>query len=143
MKTNSPHFYAAGFVTLALSLTAALPAHAADAPNYKLIKEITVGGDGGWDYLTVDSASRRLYVSHASKFVVIDIDADKVVGEVEDTPGIHGIAVAPEAKRLFSSNGREGKASIVDMTTLKTLSKVETGQNPDSIIYEPGQKEVY
>jgi len=128
---------------LSILLPAALSLHAADAPNYKLIKEITVGGDGGWDYLSVDAAGRRLYVSHASKFVVIDIDQDKVVGEVDDTPGIHGIAIAPELKRAFSSNGREGKASIVDMESLKTLSKVETGQNPDAILYEPAMKEVY
>ena len=143
MKTNLLPRCAAGAAVLSLLLPAMLESHAADAPNYKLIKEIPVGGDGGWDYLTVDEAGRRLYVSHASKFVVIDIDQDKVVGEVEDTPGIHGVAIAPEAKRLFSSNGREGKASIVDMATLKTISKVETGQNPDSIIYEPGQKEIY
>lgn len=145
MKTISPTRIATGLLLVALFPSAMSTARAADSgsPNYKFIKEITVGGDGGWDYLSIDAANRRLYVSHATKFVVIDIDQDKVVGEVEDTPGIHGIAIASELKKVFSSNGREGKASMVDMETLKTISKVETGQNPDAILYEPGQKEVY
>jgi YVTN family beta-propeller protein len=143
MKTNTFTRCATGAAVLSLLLPCVFSLRAADAPNYKIIKEISVGGDGSWDYLSVDEAGRRLYVSHASKFVVIDIDQDKVVGEVDDTPGIHGIAIAPEAKRLFSSNGREDKASVVDMETLKTVSKVGTGQGPDAIIYEPAQKEIY
>src|SRR6267378_6081902 len=110
---------------------------------YHLIKEIPVGGDGGWDYVSVDSQARLLYVSHGTKVVVIDLKKNEVAGEVADTPGIHGFAVAPELGRGFSSNGREGKASIVELKTLKTLSKVETGENPDAILYEPVQKEVY
>jgi len=111
--------------------------------EYHALKEIPVGGAGGFDYLTVDSAARRLYISHGTKVVVVDLDKGAVVGEVADTPGIHGIAIAPELKRGFTSNGREGKASIFDLETLKTLSKVETGQNPDDILYDPGQQEVY
>jgi DNA-binding beta-propeller fold protein YncE len=107
------------------------------------LREISVGGDGGWDYLSVDSAGRRLYVSHGTKVVVFDIDKDAVVGEIADTPGVHGLAVASELKRGFTSNGRENKASIVDLQTLKTLSQVDTGQNPDGMLFEPGQQEVY
>jgi len=110
---------------------------------YHLLKEIPIGGEGGWDYLFVDSAARRLYVSHAAKVVVIDLDTDAVVGEIADTPGVHGFAVAPELGRGFSSNGRESKVSIVDLKTLQTLSKVPTGENPDAILYEPGRQEVY
>ena len=113
------------------------------AADYHSLKEIPVGGAGGFDYLTVDASARRLYVSHGTKVVVIDIDKDAVVGEVADTPGIHGIAIAPELKRGFTSNGREAKASIFDPENLKTLSKVETGPNPDAILYEPRQQEVY
>jgi DNA-binding beta-propeller fold protein YncE len=111
--------------------------------SYHLLNEIPIGGDGGWDYLSVDPASHRLYVSHATKVVVIDTATDKVVGEVADTPGIHGFVVAPALGRGFSSNGRENKASIVDLKTLQTLSKVDTGQNPDAILFEPGRSEVY
>jgi YVTN family beta-propeller protein len=114
----------------------------ADGP-YHLIKEIPVGGEGGWDALTVDSAGQRLYVSHASKVVVIDLAKDQVAGEITNTPGVHGFAVAPALNRGFSSNGRENKVSVVDLKTLQTFSKVDTGTNPDAIFFEPGQNEVY
>ena len=115
----------------------------AATPPYKLLKTITVGADGGLDYLSVDANARRLYVSHATKVVVIDMDKDEVVGEIPDTPGVHGFAVAPELGLGFSSNGRENKISIVDLKTLKTISKADTGENPDCILYVPGHKEVY
>src|SRR6266481_784772 len=82
-------------------------------------------------------------LSHGTKVVVIDLDKDVVVGEITDTPGVHGLAVAHELGRGVTSNGRENKASIIDLKTLETLSKVDTGQNPDGMLYEPGQKEVY
>ena len=119
-----------------------LPLFGADG-LYHLLKDIPVGGDGGWDYLSVDSSARRLYVSHATKIIVIDLDKYSVAGEIDDTPGVHGFAVAHELGRGFSSNGRENKVSIVDIKSLKTLSKVETGANPDAILYLPGQQEVY
>jgi len=111
--------------------------------QYHFLKEIPIGGEGGWDYLSIDAAARRLYVSHNTKVVVVDLEKDAVAGEIADTPGVHGFAIAAELGRGFSSNGRENKASIVDLKTLKTLSKVETGENPDAILYEPGQQEVY
>src|SRR5208337_2003398 len=86
----------------------------ADGP-YHFIKEIPIGGEGGWDYCSVDSAAQRLYVSHGTKVVVIDLAKDQVVGEITNTPGIHGFTVAPGAQRGFSSNGREAKVSIVDL----------------------------
>jgi DNA-binding beta-propeller fold protein YncE len=110
---------------------------------YRFVKEIPVGGEGGWDYLSVDSAAHRLYVSHATKVVVIDTQLNKVVGEIGDTPGVHGFAVAPDLGRGFASNGRENKASIVDLKTLQTIQKVDTGENPDAILYEPAHHEVY
>ena len=136
-QSRIPHLF-----TFSLLLCAgALFGHA--EVNYQLLKEIPVGGDGGWDYLSVDSAGHRLYVSHASKVVVIDTLKDEVAGEIADTPGVHGFVCAPELGRGFSSNGRENKASIVDLKTLQTLSKVDTGENPDAILYEPGRQEVY
>jgi DNA-binding beta-propeller fold protein YncE len=126
---------------LGLSL-AASSASAAEGP-YHLLKEIPVGGQGGWDYLTVDSAAQRLYVSHATKVVVIDLSKDQVVGEITNTPGVHGIAVAPGLQRGFVSDGRENKVSVVDLKTLATTSKVDTGENPDAILFEPKHNEVY
>jgi YVTN family beta-propeller protein len=121
----------------------AFVSYGADTLGYHFLKEIPIGGDGGWDYLSVDPAARRLYVSHGTKIVVVDIDAYSIAGEIPDTPGVHGFAIAPESGHGFSSNGREGKANMVDLKTLKVLSKVETGQNPDCIIYNPGREEVY
>jgi len=111
--------------------------------TYHLIKEIPVGGSAQWDYLTVDSEAHRLYLSHANKVEVIDLVGGTVVGTIENTPGVHGIALAPKLGRAFTSNGQENKASIVDLKTLKTISKVTTGANPDCILYDSTQNEVY
>ena len=124
------------------AFAAAGPLFAQDGP-YKFAREISIGGEGGWDYLSVDAGAHRLYVSHATKVVVIDTQLNKVVGEIADTPGIHGFAIAADLGRGFSSNGRENKASIVDLKTLKTIQKVDTGENPDAILYEPSRHEVY
>ena len=131
-----------GLAALGLLSTLAVPSRGADN-QYKLLKEIPVSGEGGWDYLAVDQYARRLYVSHTTKVVVIDIDKDTVAGEIADTPGVHGIAIAPKLGLGFTSNGRENKASVFDLKTLKTKSKVDTGDNPDAILFEPGQQEVY
>jgi len=120
----------------------AAPVLAADG-NYHFLKEIPVGGKAQWDYLKVDSEAHRLYLSHGTKVDVIDLDKGTVIGVIEDTPGVHGIALAPKLGRGFTSNGQENKASIVDLKTLKTIMKVTTGANPDSILYESGQNEVY
>ncbi|HEY2328815.1 MAG TPA: YncE family protein, partial [Verrucomicrobiae bacterium] len=129
-------------LALVISLVAGSSAPAADV-NYHLLKTIPVGGEGGWDYLTVDSAARRLYVSHGTKVVVIDLAKDAVCGEITNTPGVHGIAVAPELNRGLVTCGRENKGAIVDLKTLQTISKVETGANPDGMLYEPSQQEFY
>ena len=76
-------------------------------------------------------------------YIVVDTQANKPVGEIADTPGVHGFAIAADLGRGFSSNGKENKVSIVDLKTLKTIQKVDTGENPDAILYEPGRKEVY
>jgi YVTN family beta-propeller protein len=110
---------------------------------YHFVREIPIGGEGGWDILTIDSAAGRLYLSHATKVVVVDLRKNAVAGEIADTPGVHGFVAVPELQRGFSSNGKESKSSAVDLTTLKTTSKIDTGQNPDAIVYEPRHGEVY
>jgi DNA-binding beta-propeller fold protein YncE len=130
-------------VTLAvLACGLAIPLHAADGP-YRPRKEIAIGGEGGWDYLAVDTAARRLYVSHSTRVVVIDIESETVVGEIAPAPGVHGIALAPDLGRAFVSNGRDATASIVDLKTLKIVGTVKTGENPDAILYDPVHQEVY
>ena len=113
------------------------------AGQYKYVKEIPMGGEGGWDYLSVDAKARHLYVTHADKVVVVDLNSDTIAGEIADTPGVHGFAIAPELGRGFSSNGKENKVSIVDLKTNGTIGKVETGEVPDAILYEPKRGEIY
>jgi DNA-binding beta-propeller fold protein YncE len=98
---------------------------------------------GGWDYLIADSDARRLYVSHGTQVEVLDLDSDAVVGKVPDTPGVHGIALAPDLNRGFVSAGRANKVKIFDLKTLSVLGEVATGQNPDGIIYDPASKRVF
>ena len=106
------------------------------ATGYHVIGEIKIGGEGGWDYLTVDSTARRLYVSHATHVVVVDLDANKTIGDIPDTPGVHGIAIAPELNRGFISNGRGNNVTMFDLKTLKATGTAATGENPDSIRYD-------
>jgi len=133
----------AGFV-LAAALSFASQTPAADkAPTYHLVKEIPIAGDTGWDYLSIDAEARRLYVTHGTHIVVVDINSDTVVGDITDTPGVHGFAIAHGLGKGFASNGAESKVSVVDLKTLATLQKVDTAEGPDAIIYEPGREEVY
>ncbi len=131
-------FLAAWFV---LGLVGA--AFAAPAPEYKVINTYKLGGEGGWDYMTADASARRLYISRATHVIVMDLDSGKVVGDILDTPGVHGIALAPEFGRGFTSNGREGTVSIFDLKTLATSNKVKAGENPDAILYDPFSKRVF
>jgi DNA-binding beta-propeller fold protein YncE len=124
-----------------VSMIAGVALQAADV--YRPVKEIAIGGEGGWDYVIVDSSAHRLYVSHATKIVVADTETGKVVGEIPDLPGVHGIAIASDLGRGFTSNGRANTSTIVDLKTLKPLGTVATGANPDSIRYSPSHKEVW
>src|SRR5580704_13187496 len=126
---------------LFISLLATLSA-AAD-PGYHVIKTYKLGGEGCWDYLTLDSSSRRLYISRATHVIVIDVDSGQSVGDIPDTPGVHGIALAPELGRGFTSNGREGTVSIFELDSLKPLGKIKVGDNPDAILYDPATKRVF
>jgi DNA-binding beta-propeller fold protein YncE len=122
-------------------LLIAVSSHA-DEP-YHFIKEIPVGGEGGWDYLTADPAAHRLYVSHATKVVVIDTESGQIVGEITNTIGVHGIALAPKFNRGFVSDGRANQVSIFDLKTLQTVATVPAGRNPDCIMAGPKQQEIY
>jgi len=126
---------------LVACVAAGVALQAADV--YRPVKEIAIGGEGGWDYLIVDSAAHRAYVSHATKIVVADTETGKIVGEIPDLPGVHGFAIAPELGRGFTSNGRGNTSTIVDLKTLQPLGRVATGANPDSIRYLRSRKEVW
>lgn len=112
-------------------------------PAYKVVTKIKIGGATRWDYAFVDSANHRLYVSHQAQVEVIDTATDKLVGTIKGTNGVHGIAVAQELGRGFISDGGDNDVTVFDLKTLAVVSKVKTGQNPDSIIYEPVSRRVF
>src|SRR5262252_3659351 len=111
--------------------------------GYKVETRYPVPGNGGFDYVTIDSTNRRLYLSHGTQVDVIDPDTGKLIGTIPDTPGVHGVALANEFKHGFTSNGRENKVSIFDPTTLQLINKIDVGKGPDGIYYDPGTKRVF
>ena len=111
--------------------------------SYKVETRYPVPGNGGFDYVTIDSAARRLYLAHGTQVDVIDPDTGKLIGTIADTPGVHGVALATEFKHGFTSNGRENKVSMFDPTTLQLINKIEVGKGPDGIYYDPGTKRVF
>ena len=127
-----------------LALLLAIASATSLSAAYHVTRHINIGGNGGWDYLAVDSAARRLYVSHSDRVEVVDIDHQKVVGTIPKTEGVHGIAIAPDLHRGFVSNGRAGTMTIFDLDKLTTISEVKvTGDNPDAILYDPATKHVF
>ena len=118
---------------------------AAPGPSgYKVIKTVPVGGEGGfWDYVYVDSGARRVYISHGTHTVVMNADTYAVEGDIPDTQGVHGIAIATDLGRGFTSNGRADNVTIFDLKTLKPIGTVKTDANPDAIVYEPVSKRVF
>src|SRR5690242_8041254 len=111
--------------------------------GYKVETRYSVPGNGGFDYVTIDSDARRLYLSHGTQVDVIDPDSGKLIGTIADTPGVHGVALASEFKHGFTSNGRENKVSMFDPTTLQLINKIDVGKGPDGIYYDPGSKRVF
>jgi len=127
------------FLPLLLLLTAAVFA----ASGYRLLKKIQLGGEGGWDYLTFDPDSGRLFISRATHVMVLDAASGKVVGDIPDTAGVHGIALAPELGRGFTSNGGADTVTLFNLKTLAIIAQVKTGQNPGAIVYDPLSKRVF
>lgn len=113
------------------------------AGSYHLTSSIKIDGAGGWDYLLADSENRRLYVSHGSVVDVVDLDSEKVVGQVPNTNGVHGIALAQDLGKGFISAGRDNQVVVFDLKTLATTATVKAGTNPDGIVYEPSTKRVF
>jgi DNA-binding beta-propeller fold protein YncE len=113
------------------------------AEGYKVLNKIKIGGTGGWDYVALDNTNRRLYASHGTSVEVVDPDAGKVVGTIPQLHGVHGIAIAPELNKGFISNGQSNSVTVFDLKTLAKLGEPATGQNPDSICYEPKTQRVF
>jgi DNA-binding beta-propeller fold protein YncE len=146
-KTMRKHLTLFGLAALsAVLFCAAVFSHAAAKPGasgYHVIKTVPVPGDEGWDYVYVDSDARRVYISHGSHVVVMNADNYAIEGDIPDTQGVHGIAVASDLGRGFVSDGRANTVTIFDLKTLKTLGTVKTDANPDAIIYDPASKRVF
>jgi len=126
---------------LLLSMNAA--AHAKPGPGYHLLKKFVLGGEGGWDLLAFDSAANRLYISRGTHVMVVDPDSGAIVGDIPNTPRVHGIALAPEFGKGFTTNGGDATVTIFDLKTLKPLSQVTVGKNPDAILYDPASKRIF
>ncbi len=125
-----------------VSLWASVNVYAVTA-DYHVLKKLPLGGEGGWDAMTADDSTGRLYISRGTHVMVVDLETDKLVGDIPDTPGVHGIAVAPDLNRGFISNGKSNTVTIFDLKTLKVLSQVPVGTNPDAILYDPLTKNVF
>ena len=113
------------------------------AAEYKVEGRYPIPGTSGFDYATIDSSARRIYVSHGTQVDVLDADSGKLVGAIPDTPGVHGIAIASEFKHGFTSNGRENKVSMFDPSTLALIRKIDVGKGPDGIYYDPDTRRVF
>jgi DNA-binding beta-propeller fold protein YncE len=131
------------FICSAVFVFSIAGAKAADS-GYHIVRRIPVGGEGNWDYLKVDPDMHRIYLSRGTHTMVVDEISGKVVGDIANTKGVHGIAIAEDLGKGFTSNGQANTVTAFDLKTLKTLSEIMvTGENPDWILYDPGTKRVF
>src|SRR5450432_2441869 len=130
-----------GVVAMVIIFAIAVLVLAEDQWNYKVVRVMTIGGEGRWDYVTVDPATKLVYLSRQTHTQVIR-ETGELVGDIADTAGVHGVALVPELNRGFTSNGRANSVSVFDLKTLHVLGTVATGNNPDCIIYDPASKTV-
>jgi YVTN family beta-propeller protein len=137
-RSNSLPILAAG-----IALVVPLSTLGAADDRFHVVQEILLGGDGGWDYLTFDADARRLYISRSTRVEIFDPDSGKVIGTVPDTPGVHGIALAKELGKGYTSNGRDGTVTVFDLETLRKRGRIGAGTNPDAILFEPTTQRVF
>ena len=127
-------------VLLMMAAVMAVPAFA--QKQYKVAKRATIGGDGGWDYLTYDKDGKRLFITRGTHVMVVDADTLKVTDDIPGLSGIHGVALVPEVNRGFISNGGDNTVTVFDLKTLKKVDSVKVGTRPDAIFYDPFSKHV-
>jgi DNA-binding beta-propeller fold protein YncE len=131
------------FLLLAAAAIAFTAPQAAGPSGYHLVKTVKLGGTGGWDYLTVDQATHHLFISRGTHVIVVDPGQGKIIGDIPDTQGVHGIALAHEFNRGYTTNGRASTSTIFDLTTLKVLGEAKTDKDPDAVIYDLASKRVF
>jgi len=132
-------------LVVAMAFAFSVPSYAAPI-EYKLKQKFTIGGEGGWDYLTYDPVGKRLFISRGTRVQVVDPDKGTVIAEIANTPGVHGIALAQDQNKGYTSNGRENTVTVFDLKTLKETSRIklpEGDNNPDAILYDPTSKRVF
>jgi DNA-binding beta-propeller fold protein YncE len=113
-------------------------------PEYRVLGRTVLGGEGGWDYLTVDAPGHRLFVTRGTHVMVVDLGTMRVAGDVPNTPGVHGVALAPALGRGFTSNGRDTSVTVFDLRTLAAIRTVKvTGRGPDAIVFDPASGRVF
>ena len=115
----------------------------APADGYHVVKTIKLGGDGFWDYVLADSANRRLYIARSNRVTVVDMDSEKVVGEILNISGTHGVAVIPEFNRGYITSGKDNTVRVFDLKTLKQTDSLNGGKKPDAVVYDPFSKKVF
>ena len=125
------------------SLSIYLASVVGENPKYSVIAKYKIGGEGGWDYLSVDHDSHRLFISRSTHVMVMDTETGVLVGDIPNTPGVHGIALANKLNKGFTSNGRDNSVTVFDLKSLKELARVKVGTNPDAIVYEPQSNRVF
>ena len=130
-------------ISLFVLLSCVLLSEPAQAAEYHLLRRIQIGGEGGWDYLTLDGAAHRLYISRGTHVMVLDTESGKVAGDIPDTSGVHGVALVPELGHGFTSNGRDNTVTVFDIKTLKLITTIKVGDGPDAIMYDPASRRVF
>src|SRR5215470_11242383 len=134
------------FCAVILILAVVFSSNAASPVQYQLKQKFTIGGDGGWDYLTYDAEGKRLFISRSTRVQVVNPEKGTVIAEIPNTPGVHGIALAQDLGKGFTSNGRENTVTVFDLKTLKETAKIklpDDAKNPDAILYDAASKRVF
>ena len=140
-RTLMPLTAVAACLSFSLAAPAARPVP--PTPHYHLVRTIPLASDLGWDYLTLDSAVRRLYVTRQGHVDVLDVDSGQLVGQITGTDGVHGVALAPELGRGWTSNGSDNSITVFDLATLAPQGRIAVGKGPDCIVYDPATKRVF
>jgi DNA-binding beta-propeller fold protein YncE len=134
-----------GLLLFAVFAVICIPAVAqsAGSSGYHLVKKVKLGGTGGWDYLEVDPATHRLFISRGTHYIVVDPEQGKIIGDIPDSQRAHGVAFANESNKGFTTDGGSGDSIMFDLTSLKVLGRIKTDQDSDGVIYDPLSKRVF
>jgi DNA-binding beta-propeller fold protein YncE len=142
-RNRSALAFALVVAVLAAAVIARTAPQGAGPSGYRLVKSVKLGGTGGWDYLTVEPDTHRLFISRGTHVMVVDPEQGKIIGDIPDTQGVHGIALVPEFQRGYTTNGRTATSTIFDLSSLKALGEAKTDKDPDAVIYDPFSKRVF